>query len=253
MLNILEITEKMAPNQKINYDRILKKMIEEWENAAVKPTILLHSCCAPCSTYTLEYLTSYADVTIYFANSNIHPRSEYKRREIVQQEFVAAFNQQTGNQVKFLAAPYEPNQFIQMVQEKGLTESPEGGKRCASCFQMRLDIVAEKAQELGYDYFGSALTLSPKKDSQLINSIGIDIQKFYQTNYLPSDFKKNNGYKRSIELCKEYDIYRQCYCGCLFAAKQQGVDLKEINQAAQGFLKEKGKAEQLKKSQLEVE
>ncbi|MTD37493.1 DNA integration/recombination/inversion protein [Erwinia sp. CPCC 100877] len=238
MINLTEITEKMNVNQKINYDRVLQKVIADWEKQAIRPTILLHSCCAPCSTYTLEYLTKYADVTIYFANSNIHPQAEYQRREKVQQKFVADFNERTGNQVKFLAAPYEPNKFIQMVKVNNLAEEPEGGKRCSACFQMRLDIVAEKAQELGFDYFGSALTLSPKKNSQLINEIGIEIQKFYATNYLPSDFKKNNGYKRSIELCKEYDVYRQCYCGCLYAANKQGIDLKSSNNEAKAFLKE---------------
>lgn len=232
MYNLTEVTDKMAANQKVNYDRVLKKMIAVWEQQAVRPTILLHSCCAPCSTYTLEYLTEYADVTIYFANSNIHPRSEYQRRALVQQQFVTDFNEKTGKQVGFLEAPYEPNQFMKIVQEKGLSEEPEGGKR----FQLRLDLVAEKAQELSYDYFGSALTLSPKKNSQLINALGIDIQKFYKTNYLPGDFKKNNGYKRSIELCKEYDIYRQCYCGCLFAVQKQGVDLKQMNKDATSFL-----------------
>ncbi|MEG2708277.1 MAG: epoxyqueuosine reductase QueH, partial [Vagococcus sp.] len=125
-----------------------------------------------------------------------------------------------------------------MVKEKELTEEREGGKRCSACFNMRLDLVAEKAQELGFDYFGSALTISPKKNSQLINQIGMDIQKFYDVNYLPSDFKKNKGYERSIEMCKEYNIYRQCYCGCIFAAKQQGVDLKQVTKEARQFLKE---------------
>jgi predicted adenine nucleotide alpha hydrolase (AANH) superfamily ATPase len=237
MINLTEITEKMNANQKINYDRVLQKVIAEWDKASVRPTILLHSCCAPCSTYTLEYLTQYAEVTIYFANSNIHPQEEYQRRKKVQQKFVADFNERTDNHVQFLAAPYEPSQFVQMVQKKSLAQEPEGGLRCAACFQMRLDIVAEKAQELGFDYFGSALTLSPKKNSQLINEIGIEIQKFYATNYLPSDFKKNNGYKRSIELCREYDVYRQCYCGCLYAASQQGIALKSIKEEAKEFLK----------------
>ncbi|MBP1046842.1 epoxyqueuosine reductase QueH [Enterococcus sp. BWM-S5] len=236
MYDITEITDKMAGNQKVNYDRVLKKMIDEWMRIEIRPTILLHSCCAPCSTYTLEYLTEYAEVTIYFANSNIHPRTEYERRAWAQKKFVEDFNEKTGKQVGFLEAPYEPNEFIRVVREDGLTEEPEGGKRCSSCFQMRLDIVAEKAQELGYDYFGSALTLSPKKNSQLINEIGIDIQKFYKTNYLPGDFKKNNGYKRSIEMCREYDVYRQCYCGCLFAAQKQGIDLKQVNKEAESFL-----------------
>jgi predicted adenine nucleotide alpha hydrolase (AANH) superfamily ATPase len=239
MINLTEITEKMNVNQKINYDRVLQKVIAKWEKERVRPTVLLHSCCAPCSTYTLEYLTKYAEVTIYFANSNIHPQAEYQRREKVQQKFVADFNERTKNRVQFLAAPYEPNQFVQMVQEKALAHEPEGGLRCSACFQMRLDIVAEKAQELGFDYFGSALTLSPKKNSQLINEIGIEIQKVYATNYLPSDFKKNNGYQRSIELCREYDVYRQCYCGCLYAARQQGIALKNINEEAKEFLKER--------------
>lgn len=238
MINVTEIMDKLSPNQKINYDNVLQKVIADWGKRQARPTILLHSCCAPCSTYSLEYLVKYADVTIFFANSNIHPRAEYARRELVQKEFVAAFNQRTGHAVQFLAAPYEPNVFIQMVKEKQLTEEPEGGNRCLACFQFRLDIVAEKAQALGFDYFGSALTLSPKKNSQQINEIGIEIQKFYATNYLPSDFKKQNGYKRSIELCKEYDVYRQCYCGCMFAATKQGVDLKAINQEAHAFLAE---------------
>ncbi|MEG2254463.1 MAG: epoxyqueuosine reductase QueH [Vagococcus sp.] len=237
-INANDILSRLSPNQKINYDKTLSKMIEEWEKSATKPTILLHSCCAPCSTYTLEYMTKFADITIYFANSNIHPREEYQRRLLVQQKFVADFNKLTNQQVGFLAGEYEPSKFVRMVKEKELTEEREGGKRCSACFNMRLDLVAEKAQELGFDYFGSALTISPKKNSQLINQIGMDIQKFYDVNYLPSDFKKNKGYERSIEMCKEYNIYRQCYCGCIFAAKQQGVDLKQVTKEARQFLKE---------------
>ncbi len=236
MLNILDVLEKMDSNQKINYDKLLQQMISNWQAAAQRPKILLHSCCAPCSTYSLEYLSAFADITIYFANSNIHPRSEYQRREAVQKQFVADFNTKTAANVQFLAAPYEPNQFIQLVKQNHLEDEPEGGQRCASCFQMRLDIVARKASELNYDYFGSALTLSPKKDSQLINQIGIEIQQFFDTNYLPSDFKKNNGYKRSVDMCRAYNIYRQCYCGCLFAASKQGVDLKHIQKEAKAFL-----------------
>ncbi|WP_190289009.1 epoxyqueuosine reductase QueH [Lactococcus kimchii] len=237
MENSLNIIEKMNPNQKINYDRVFQKVRESWRKEEVRPKILLHSCCAPCSTYSLEYLAESADVTIYFANSNIHPSSEYTRRKIVQEQFVQAFNERTGHQVQFIAAEYEPNVFLQMVRQKHLENEPEGGKRCSACFELRLDLVAEKAVELGFDYFGSALTLSPKKNSQLINEIGLDIQKIYSVNYLPSDFKKNNGYKRSIEMCREYDVYRQCYCGCIYAAKEQGVDLKEQNRAAINFIR----------------
>ncbi|MFC4651668.1 epoxyqueuosine reductase QueH [Lactococcus nasutitermitis] len=242
MKNSLEILENMPANQKVNYDKVFQKVRQSWEEDKVRPRILLHSCCAPCSTYSLECLTQSADVTIYFANSNIHPKSEYERRKLVQEKFIKDFNERTNNQVQFIAAPYEPNLFVQMVREQHLENEREGGKRCTACFQMRLDLVAEKAKELGFDYFGSALTISPMKNSQLINEIGLDIQKIYSVNYLPSDFKKNNGYKRSVEMCKEYDVYRQCYCGCIFAARQQGVDLKAQNREAIAFIR---KQEQL--------
>ncbi|CAI3270446.1 epoxyqueuosine reductase QueH [Enterococcus cecorum] len=244
MLNADMIVEKMK-NQKINYDRVLRKMIIEWEKNEERPRILLHSCCATCSTYTLEFLCQYADVTVFFSNSNIHPESEYLRRMIVQKKFIEDFNANTGNNVQLIVDEYKPNDFIQMMVKQNLHNEKEGGKRCDACFNLRLDLVAQKAQELGYDYFGSALTISPKKNSQLINQIGMDIQKIYNTNYLPSDFKKNQGYQRSIEMCKEYDVFRQCYCGCVFAAKQQGIDFKAIKKEAQEYVdnyeKENGK------------
>ena len=244
MLNADMIVEKMK-NQKINYDRVLRKMIIEWEKNEERPRILLHSCCAPCSTYTLEFLCQYADVTIFFSNSNIHPEREYLRRMIVQKKFIEDFNANTGNNVQLIVDEYNPNDFIQMMVKQNLHNENEGGKRCDACFNLRLDLVAQKAQELGYDYFGSALTISPKKNSQLINQIGMDIQKIYNTNYLPSDFKKNQGYQRSIEMCKEYDVFRHCYCGCVFAAKQQGIDFKAIKKEAQEYVdnyeKENGK------------
>ena len=220
-----EILERMNPNQKINYHTILTKLVDDWKKSEVRPKILIHSCCAPCSTYTLEFLSEYADVTVLFANSNIHPKAEYEKRALVQKEFINNFNEKTGNKVGFIEDEYNPASFFQKV--KGLEEEKEGGARCTSCFQMRLDIVAKKAQDLGYDYFGSALTLSPKKNSQLINTLGLEIQEIFDVKYLPSDFKKNNGYSRSIEMCKEYDVYRQCYCGCIFAAMDQGIDLNE--------------------------
>ena len=212
----------------------MQKMVQSWQANGIRPRILMHSCCAPCSTYTLEYLTQYADVTIYFANSNIHPRDEYLRRKYVQQKFIHDFNTQTGNKVQFIAAPYQPQEYFEQV--RGLQDEPEGGARCRVCYNYRLDLVAQKAVELGFDYFGSTLTISPHKNSQVINSVGIDIQELYDTQYLPSDFKKNNGYRRSVEMCHEYDIYRQCYCGCVFAAKAQGIDLSQIRREARAFL-----------------
>lgn len=236
-MDSMEIISNLK-NQTINYDSVLLKLIKKWQEESFRPKILLHSCCAPCSTYTLEFLTDYADVTIYFANSNIYPESEYKRRAHVQKEFVEQFNDKNDKQVGFIEAEYEPNEFIKIMTKQGLTSEPEGGKRCTSCFQMRLDLVAEEAQKRGFDYFGSALTISPKKDAHLINTIGLDVQKIYDVAYLPSDFKKRGGYQRSISMCKEYDIYRQCYCGCVFAAKKQGIDLKTINKEAKHYLKE---------------
>lgn len=237
MFDSEEILSRMNDGQKVNYDKVLQRMIQNWAENEVRPRILLHSCCAPCSTYSLEYLTRFADITVYFANSNIHPRSEYERRKLVQEQFIEAFNAKNQTEVAFLSAPYEPNVFIREVKKLQLENEPEGGKRCSACFHMRLDIVARKAEELGYDYFGSALTLSPKKNSQVINEIGIEIQQFFQTRYLPSDFKKNNGYQRSIELCKAYDVYRQCYCGCIFVAAKQNIDFKAVNKEATAFLK----------------
>ena len=227
LINSIDILSKMHANQKVNYDSVLQKMIESWKEGESRPKILIHSCCAPCSTYTLEYLAQYADITIYFANSNIHPKKEYEKRKKVQEKFIRDFNVATNHSVQFLSAEYKPKEFFMKV--KGLEDEPEGGKRCTACFQMRLDETAMKAQELGFDYFGSALTLSPKKNSQVINEVGLEIQELFSVQYLPSDFKKNNGYKRSIDLCKEYDVYRQCYCGCVFAAMQQGIDFKNLD------------------------
>ena len=233
MINILEndikdakeILDKMNPNQKINYHTILNNLIEDWKQKNQRPRVLIHSCCAPCSTYTLEFLCEYADVTVLFANNNIHPESEYNKRASVQREFIDNFNKNTGNDVKYIQEKYNPQDFYKKV--RGLEKEKEGGSRCTSCFQMRLDIVARRAQEMGYDYFGSALTLSPKKNSQLINKLGLEIQELFSVKYLPSDFKKNNGYKRSIEMCNEYEVYRQCYCGCIFAAMDQGIVFNE--------------------------
>lgn len=233
-VNSIDILEKMNKNQKINYDNVLKKMIDNWQQEGLRPKILLHSCCAPCSTYTLEYLCKYSDIIIYFANPNIHPKMEYKRREYVQQKFIEEFNQNTNNNIKFISEDYNPKEYFDAV--KGLEDELEGGARCSLCFKLRLDKAAIKAKELGCDYFGSALTISPHKNSELINKIGIEVQEIFNVNYLPSDFKKNNGYKRAMEICDEYNVYRQCYCGCIFAAKQQNIDFKKIHAEAKEYL-----------------
>ena len=237
MIDIEDILAKMNPNQKINYDRVMQQMVKQWQKADVRPKVLMHVCCAPCSTYTLEYLTQYCDVTIYFANSNIHPKIEYERREYVTQKFVSDFNEKTGQKVAFMSAPYDASEYRKLVH--GLENEPEGGERCSVCFDYRLDKTAAQAVEWGFDYFGSALTISPHKNAQVINNIGIEVQKLYDTQYLPSDLKKNQGYRRSVEMSDEYDIYRQCYCGCVFAANDQGIDLQAVKQEAQAFMENK--------------
>ncbi len=226
-------------NQKINYDRVLQELVNNWKKSNFRPKIMIHSCCAPCSTVVLEYLSSVADVTIYFSNSNIHPKEEYEYRKKVQKDFIDDFNIKTGSNVSFMADEYNPNSFFQIT--KGLENEKEGGARCHLCYRMRLDRSALKASELNFDYFASALTLSPHKNSEIINEVGFGIEKELEVTslyYLPSDFKKNNGYLRSIEMCKEYDIYRQCYCGCVFGAKQQGIDFKEVIARVRSQLKE---------------
>jgi len=224
---------KTQTEQNVNYNRLQDQILKKLAGEGKRPRVLVHSCCAPCSTYVLEKLTEYMDVTIYFYNPNIHPKVEYERREHVQQEFIAAFNAKTDNAVEFLSATYQPKEFFAVT--KGLENEKEGGARCAVCYELRMHEVAEKADELGYDYFTSALTLSPKKNSQTINKIGLALEEQFETQYLPSDFKKQNGYKRSIEMCQEYNVYRQCYCGCVFAAKDQGVDFKEIIKNAKDY------------------
>lgn len=219
MFDANDLVKMMRPNEKINYHKLLLELISKWKDHDEKPKVILHSCCAPCSTYTLEFMCEYADITILFANSNIHPEYEYRKRSYEQRKFIEKFNKEIGNNVGYIEEEYKPLEFFKVV--RGMESEKEGGLRCQACFAYRLDIVAKKAIELGFDYFGSALTLSPMKNSELINKIGFSIQNIYSTKYLPSDFKKNNGYKRSIELCNIYDVYRQCYCGCIFAADKE--------------------------------
>lgn len=144
MIEADQIMAKMK-NQKINYDRVLRKMISQWQRDGERPRILLHSCCAPCSTYTLEFLTQYLDIAIYFANPNIHPKNEYLRRAKVQEQFVKDFNSKTNSNVEYIEAEYKPHEFMKMAKEKGLTDEPEGGLRCSACFEMRLEIVGSSS------------------------------------------------------------------------------------------------------------
>ena len=190
---------------------MLDKVIEQ--NGSTLPSLLLHSCCGPCSSYVLEYLTKHFDITVFFYNPNIYPEAEYIKRLDTQKQLIA--NMPFENPVKLIAGEYDPESYIAAV--RGQEEYKEGGPRCSTCFTLRLDKTASLAKAEGFDYFATTLTVSPHKNAQIINTIGFDLAEKHGMLWLPSDFKKREGYKRSIELSKQYDLYRQEYCGCSFA------------------------------------
>ena len=177
--------------------------------------LLLHSCCAPCSSYVLEYLSEYFKITVFYYNPNIYPESEYTKRILEQQKLISEMH--FKNSVSFLAGSYDKEQFYEMA--KGLEEVKEGGERCMKCYEMRLKKTAQKAAEGGFDFFTTTLSISPMKNAQKLNEIGRSVGAEYGMEYLLSDFKKKNGYKRSIELSAIYGLYRQDYCGCEFSYK----------------------------------
>ena len=178
-----------------------------------RPRLLLHSCCGPCSSYVLEALTPYFRVTVLYYNPNIQPREEYDLRLENQRKIIAALP--TPSAVEILECGYDGEKYDAAV--KGLEAESEGGARCTVCFRLRLEETAKRASELGYDWFCTTLTVSPHKDAERLNQIGRALGEQYGVPFLPSDFKKREGYKRSIQLSKEYALYRQDYCGCLFS------------------------------------
>lgn len=178
-----------------------------------KPSLLLHVCCAPCSTACLEVLNEYFDITVFYYNPNIAPFKEYQKRLAEEQKFVAT----CYPTIKIVEVGYENEKFEQLA--KGYEDLPEGGERCKKCYRLRLKKTGEYAKENGFDYFTTTLTVSPYKNSQVLNQIGEEIAQELGINYLTSDFKKNDGYKRSIVLSKQYDLYRQDYCGCQYSKK----------------------------------
>lgn len=196
-----------------NYNNKMQDIIN---NLTGRKKLLLHSCCAPCSTSCIERLTNYFDITILYYNPNIEPKEEYEKRKKYQIKLIKEFN--PVNKLEFMDCDYDNEIYRDYI--KGLEMEPEGGARCNKCYFLRMEYVCKKAKELGYDYFGTTLTVSPYKHSKTINEIGEFLEKKYNINYLYSDFKKQEGYKRSIELAKEYDLYRQDYCGCLFTKRE---------------------------------
>jgi len=177
------------------------------------PRLLLHSCCAPCSSYVLEYLSQYFAITVLYYNPNIFPEEEYRKRVEEQKKLIAALP--VKHPVSFVEGRYQPEEFFAVA--KGLEDVPEGGERCRKCFRLRLEETAKLAAEGGYDYFTTTLSISPLKNAQALNEIGQELATVYEVPYLPSDFKKRGGYQRSIELSREYELYRQSFCGCVYS------------------------------------
>lgn len=215
---------------KINYQKELDKIIASLSEE-FRPKLLLHSCCAPCSSYCITYLREYFDITCYFYNPNITGFAEYEKRyselvrlsELVNNEPYKNELLTLPGDIKVIDAGYDDRLFFESV--KGYEEIPEGGKRCEICFRQRLEGCAIKAKEEGFDYFATTLTISPLKDEQLINSIGRDLSKKYDIPYLFSDFKKKGGYLESIKLSEKYGLYRQDYCGCVYSLRK---DYKKV-------------------------
>lgn len=215
----------------INYQKELDKIIEKIQKEGRRPSLLLHSCCAPCSSYCMEYLTQYFDITVYYYNPNITDEEEYRLRVEEQQRLIREF---PG--IKFEEGPYDPESFFAIA--KGLEMVPEGGERCFRCYELRLKQAVEAAKVGGYDYVTTTLTISPLKNSKKLNEIGerllqradnercgaveesVQFVSETRLTWLPSDFKKKNGYKRSVELSAQYDLYRQNYCGCVYSKEE---------------------------------
>lgn len=198
---------------KVNYQLELEHTLEGLKKEGRVPSLLLHSCCAPCSSYVLEYLSKYFYITVLYYNPNIYPQTEYDKRVEEQQRLIEAMN--TEHEVKFIAGRYNPDEFFQIA--KGYERLPEGGERCFRCYRLRLEETARIAKEQQFDYFTTTLTISPLKKATKLNETGLELEESYGTIYLTSDFKKKNGYKRSIELSHEYGLYRQNYCGCVYS------------------------------------
>ena len=203
--------------EKINYQRKLDEILQKIEEEGRKPKLLLHSCCAPCSSYVLEYLGKFFDITLLYYNPNIYPEAEYFKRYRELERLIEEMPLE--NSCKLLPAEYDSREFFTAV--KGLEEIPEGGERCFACYRLRLEKAAKVAAETGADYFTTTLSISPYKNAGKLNEISAEVGEIYKVAPLPADFKKKNGYKRSIELSHLYNLYRQDYCGCVFSQRER--------------------------------
>ena len=197
---------------KRDYQKELDVLLTQLDEK-IKPKLLLHSCCGPCSSYVLEYLSKYFDVTVYYFNPNIFPKEEYEKRLKNQLRLI-----EKSGWAKFLPSEYNYDEFLSAAT--GLEGEKEGGPRCTECFRLRLKKTAQAAKKGGFDYFATTLSVSPHKNAQLLGQLGEEIGEEYGIKHLPSDFKKREGYKRSIELAQQFELYRQDYCGCEFSIRE---------------------------------
>lgn len=206
---------------KQNYQKMLENTIAQHEKRGEVPTLLLHSCCAPCSSYCLEYLSMYFRITVFYYNPNIYPEEEYYKRVEEQKRFIGELP--AKHPISFVEGNYDKERFYELT--KGLEDVKEGGERCFLCYELRLRETAELARQMGVDYFTTTLSISPLKNAEKLNEIGDRISAECGIRYLNSDFKKKNGYKRSVELSGEYGMYRQYYCGCVFSKRQRDKEI----------------------------
>lgn len=206
---------------RINYQKQLEEIIAKHQKAGEVPTLLLHSCCAPCSSYCLEYLSNFFRITVFYYNPNIYPEEEYAKRVEEQQRFIAQLP--AKHPISFVEGAFEKERFYEIA--KGYEDCPEGGERCFRCYELRLEETAKLAQSMGMDYFTTTLSISPLKNSAKLNEIGEKMSAIYEVAHLSSDFKKKNGYKRSVELSNEYGMYRQYYCGCIYSKVQRDREI----------------------------
>ena len=211
------------PGPSRNYAKELEQLIQKLQQEGKVPRLLLHACCAPCSSAVLEYLSQYFAITLLYYNPNIAPLEEYQKREAELRRLVSQMK--FTHPVELLPCQYDGQAFVQAA--RGLEGEPEGGKRCEACFRLRLRYAAQEAARLRFDYYTTTLSSSPMKNAPLLNHLGEEIGREFGVAHLPSDFKKKDGYKRSVQLSKEYDLYRQDYCGCAFSKAQRQREKEE--------------------------
>lgn len=221
-----ELQRKHSIMNKINYQKIMEDTIKRECSEGKAPRLLLHSCCGPCSSYCLQYLSEYFQITVFYYNPNIYPPEEYTLRVEEQHRFVREFP--AKNPISFVEGSYDAIRFYDMV--KGLEKLPEGGERCFLCYRLRLEESARYAKEHDFDFFTTTLSISPLKNADKLNEIGAELADKYKVSYLFSDFKKKEGYKKSTELSREYGMYRQYYCGCVFSKEQRDREIRQKEQ-----------------------